>query len=76
MNSKVSKKSVTSQRQADLKLLEKKNKDKRYISNWKPISLLNVEYKIISKSFASRLKKSNSKSHLNSINRLCCTMVY
>ena len=31
---KMSKKLVTSQRQAVIKLLEKKNKDKRLISNW------------------------------------------
>ena len=54
---KVSKKLVTSQRQAVIKLLEKEDKDKRLISNWRPISLLNVDYKIISKIFASRLKK-------------------
>ena len=44
---KVSKKLVTSQRQAVIKLLEKKDKDKRLISIWRPISLLNVDYKII-----------------------------
>ena len=54
---KVSKKLVTSQRQAVIKSLEKKGKVKCLISNWRPISLLNVDYKIISKSFASRLKK-------------------
>ena len=54
---KVSKKLVTYQRQAVIKLLEKKDKDKRLISNWRLISLLNVDYKIISKIFASRLKK-------------------
>ena len=54
---KVNKKLVTSQRQAVIKLLEKKDKDTRLISNWRPTSLLNVDYKIISKLFASRLKK-------------------
>ena len=33
----------TSQHQAIIKLLEKPNKDKRYISNWRPISLLNLD---------------------------------
>ena len=47
---KVSKRLVTSQRRAAIKLLEKIDKDKCLISNWRPI-------KIISKIFASRLKK-------------------
>ena len=34
-----------SQRQAIIKLLEKPNKDKRYISNWRPISVLNFDLK-------------------------------
>ena len=44
----------TSQKQAIIKLLEKINKDKRFIENWRPISLLNVDTKIIWKSLASR----------------------
>ena len=33
----------TSQRQAVITLIEKKGRDKRYIKNWRPISLLNVD---------------------------------
>ena len=46
-----------SQRQAVIKLIEKKDRDKRYIKNWRPISLLNVDMKIISKAPAAKLKK-------------------
>ena len=39
----------TSQKQAVIKILEKKDKDKRFIKNWRPISLLNtMDMKIIS----------------------------
>ena len=55
---RVSQKLVISQRQgAIIKLLEKKEKDKRLISNWRHTSSFNVDYKIISKILASRLKK-------------------
>ena len=45
------------QRQAIIKLIEKKGKDKRFIKNWQPISLLNIDYKIALKALAKRLKK-------------------
>ena len=47
----------TSQKQAVVTLIEKKGRDKRYIRNWRPISLLNVDAKIISKIWATCLKK-------------------
>ena len=46
----------SSQKQAVITLIEKKDKDKRYIRNWRPISLLNVDLKIASKALALRIK--------------------
>ena len=40
-----------SQKQAIITLIEKKGKDERLIKNWPPISLINVDAKIISKVF-------------------------
>ena len=45
-----------SQRQAVIKLIEKKDRDKRYIKNWRLISLLNVDTKILSKAISNKLK--------------------
>jgi hypothetical protein len=47
----------TSQRQATITLNEKKGKDRSQIKNWRPISLLNCDYKIFSKLLSNRLKK-------------------
>ena len=40
-----------------IKLLEKTNKNKRYISNRRHILLLNFDLKTVSKSLATRVKK-------------------
>ena len=37
-------------------LLEKKDKDKRLLKNWRPISLINVDDKVASKALAKRLE--------------------
>ena len=46
-----------SQKEAIITLIEKKDRDKRYLSNWRPISLINVDVKIGSKAIAKRLEK-------------------
>ena len=38
-------------------LLPKKDKDTLYLKNWRPISLLNTDYKIVAKILATRLQK-------------------
>ena len=53
---KITGKLSTSQRQAVIKLLEKKGRDKRLIKNWRPISLLNVDVKLLTKALASKIK--------------------
>ena len=45
-----------SQRQAMITLIEKKGKDKRFLKNWRPISLINVDAKIASKCLAFRTR--------------------
>ena len=51
------KKMSISQRQGIITLLPKKDKDTKFLKNWRPISLLNTDYKIMTKCIASRLKK-------------------
>ena len=48
---------LNSQKQAIITLAEKKGKDRRQISNWRPISLLNLDTKIGSKAIARRLQE-------------------
>ena len=45
-----------SQKQAVIKLIEEKGREKGYIQNWRPISLLNVDVKLISKASTELLK--------------------
>ena len=50
-----------SQRQAVITLIEEKGKDKIFIKNWRPISLMSVDTKIASKAITLRLKKAIPK---------------
>ena len=45
------------QKQGIITCLPKPNKSRFYLKNWRPISLLNVIYKLASSVIASRLKK-------------------
>ena len=45
------------QKQAVITLIEKKGKDRNYLENWRPISLINVDAKIASKVIATRVIK-------------------
>ena len=45
-----------SQRTGIIKLLEKKGKSRLELSNWRPITLLNVDYKLLTKTLGARVK--------------------
>ena len=45
------------QKQGVITLLPKKDKNLSSLNNWRPISLLNIDYKITTKAIANRLKK-------------------
>jgi len=46
------------QRRGVISLIPKKDKDSRYLKNWRPISLLNCDYKILTKVLANRLQEA------------------
>lgn len=46
-----------SQRRGVITLLQKKGKDGTKLSNWRPVSLLNIDYKILTKTLAKRIEK-------------------
>ena len=45
-----------SQKQAVITLIEKKGKDRSFLENWRPISLVNVDAKIMAKAMAARIQ--------------------
>jgi hypothetical protein len=45
------------QKRGVINLIPKKDKDPRLLKNWRPISLLNTDYKIITKLLANRVKQ-------------------
>ena len=47
----------SSQKQEIITLFQKKDRDTRFIKNWQPISLLNVDLKVASKALAFRMRK-------------------
>lgn len=46
----------TEQKRGIINLIPKKDSDRRKVSNWRPISLLNIDYKILTKAMSMRLQ--------------------
>ena len=59
-----------SQRRGIISLIPKKNKDKTLLENLRPVSLLNIDYKILTKIIAKKARKSAPKNHKLRSNRL------
>ena len=49
-----------SQREGIISLISKKNKNVEYLTNWRPVTLLNVDYKIATKTIGKDLVKHNT----------------
>ena len=45
-----------SPKEATITLIDKKSKDRMYLENWRPISLVNVDSELASKVIANRIK--------------------
>ena len=64
----------SSQRKAIITLIEKQHKDRTLIENWRPISLINVDAKIISKVICFKIKESSTSLSLSN-EIFCCHFV-
>jgi hypothetical protein len=67
-NAQLAKPLSPSQRLGIITLLPKKDTDRSLLSNWRPVSLLNTDYKIISKTLVNRLKRLANRFISNSQN--------
>lgn len=47
---------TTEQQRGVISLIPKKDADRRFVRNWRPITLLNTDYKIVTKAIAMRLQ--------------------
>jgi len=59
------------QKRGSITLIPKGQKDKRELGNWRPITLLNTLYKLISSILAKKIKKSTPKNNRGRAKRFC-----